>query len=195
MLFLPEGDLANNAFHVDRDANPAVVDSPLARNFENPDVMVTDAERGPVPPVFEPEMNPDANASALLTPEMGTNDLMGAGAHVMPTDVSMFTRTMRHLGKQAFLNGFEEGRAMSLKANAATQPPSFNSETTHSPSSNSRTPVKGRKRARGGRGSINDDDEENSHDESPCLKGRKSRTSTGKKDRNETFLMASLFLS
>ncbi len=61
-----------------------------------------------------------------------------SGVQIMPStmvvegremvDVSTFNRTMQYLGKQAFLDGYNEGRAMSLIGNAA-QPPYLDSET------------------------------------------------------------------
>ncbi len=109
-------------------------------------------------------------------------------------DVGIFNRTMHFLGKKAFLDGYEEGRTVALEANP-TRTASRAPVIPGSSSSRPRTSSSGTKEASASHGGEDDDDDDDDDDDESdtCLKGRKSRKSTGKRSPNEVFLMVSNF--
>lgn len=136
--------------------------------------------------------NTSANMSPMSPRENGSTNTSIAPETILidgreMVDVATFNRTMHHLGKRAFLDGYEEGRT-TLRTNSV-HTPSRDSRTSASTPSSAGTPSTGQTR-RNRDGERNGDDDEES-DVEPCLKGRKSRKATGKRAPNVVFLMVS----
>lgn len=128
-----------------------------------------------------------AGTNGCLDTDSGTSPAVFVVNGREMVDVSTFNRTMHYFGKQAFLDGYEEGRKTSLGENS----PSTHSGISGSPSSSSsaKTPNSGRRRKKRRQPPEEDDSDDEEDDDSPRLKGRKSRKLTGKKGKNEIYML------